>query len=269
MARARFHDIRDTAGAEIYHRYEGIGNVTPARYHSKEIKLKTGYPRNEKGNYSPFDEFASEYDAWFDEEGRRIFFVELKALQKLLPNLPKPWIEIGVGSGRFAQALGIETGIDPSARLVKMSIKRGIKAFVASGEHRLFDEESFGTAFLILTLCFLGSPVAVLKETNRILMPGGKIVLGLVLKESPWGQYYEQKKAEGHRFYSYATFYSCDEVVKLLVQTGFVTEKIISTLFQKPGEVQHVEEPKEGYFPEAGFSLIVACKRAIDKEIQQ
>ena len=211
---------------------------------------------------SPFDGLAPEYDAWFNKEGSRIFFIEVKAFQELLPSLPKPWLEIGVGSGRFAQALGIETGIDPSYTLVKMTRKRGINAFVGRGEQRLFDEESFGTAFLIVTLCFLEAPLDVLNETNRILTPDGKIVLGLVLKESPWGQFYQQKKADGHRFYRYATFYRYDEVVKLLVQTGFVAEKIISTLFQKPEGVQHIEEPKEGYFPDAGFTIIAAGKKA-------
>jgi len=41
-----------------------------------------------------------------------------------------------------------------------------------------------------------------------------------------------------------------------------VTEKIISTLFQKPENVQYVEEPKEGYFPDAGFTIIAAGKKA-------
>ena len=216
---------------------------------------------------SPINDLAAEYDAWFDKEGSRIFFIEVKAFQELLPKLPKPWLEIGVGSGRFAQALGIDTGVDPSTKLVEMAINRGINAFVGRGEQMLFDEESFGTVFLIVTLCFLDSPLDVLKEANRILTPDGKIVLGMVLKESPWGQFYQQKKAAGHRFYRYATFYRCDEVVKLLVQTGFVTERIISTLFQKPKGVQHIEEPKEGYFPDAGFTIIVAGKRSGRLEI--
>lgn len=125
----------------------------------------------------------------------------------------------------------------------------------------MFDEGSFSTVFLIVTLCFLDSPLDVLKEANRILAPSGKIVLGLVLKESPWGQFYQQKKDEGHRFYTFATFYSRDDVVRLLIQAGFVTEKIISTLFQRPDEVQNMEEPKEGFFPDAGFTIIVAGKR--------
>ena len=224
-----------------------------------------GMKRNNSYSY-PFDDLALEYDAWFDREGSLIFFIEVQAFKSLLPTLPKPWLEIGVGSGRFAQALGIETGVDPSSKLLHMARRRGINAFLGRGEQELFGEESFGTVFLIVTLCFLDSPLEVLKEANRILVPGGKIVLGLVLKESPWGQFYQAKKAQGHRFYRYATFYSCDEVVRLMVQAGFATEKIASTLFQRPGEVQHVEEPQEGYFPDAGFTIMVAGKRAAELE---
>jgi len=211
--------------------------------------------------FSPFNELASEYDTWFDKEGSLIFFIEVQAFRSLLSTLPKPWLEIGVGSGRFAQALGIETGIDPSINLVRIAKRRGINAFQGRGEQELFDEESFGTIFLIVTLCFLDSPLEVLKEARRILMPGGKIVLGLVLKESPWGRFYQQKKDEDHRFYKFANFYSRDEAVGLLEQAGFVTEKIISTLFQRPDEVQNIEEPREGYFPDAGFTIIVANEK--------
>ena len=59
--------------------------------------------------WSPFDDLALEYDAWFDKEGSLIFFIEVQAFMELLPILPKPWLEVGVGSGRFARALGIET----------------------------------------------------------------------------------------------------------------------------------------------------------------
>lgn len=227
-------------------------------HHSGESKSKT---RRHGSSLSLFDDLAPEYDAWFDKEGSLIFFNEVQAFRTLLPSLPKPWLEIGVGSGRFAQALGIGTGIDPSIKLIEMAKRRGINAFPGRGEETLFDEESFGTVFLIVTLCFLDSPLDVLKEANRILIPDGKLVLGLVLRENPWGKLYQQKKNEGHRFYRYARFYECDEVIRLLVQAGFTTEMIISTLFQEPDNVQHVEEPREGYFPDAGFTIIVAGKR--------
>jgi len=138
---------------------------------------------------------------------------------------------------------------------------QGITTFLGRGEQELFDEGSFGTVFLIVTLCFLNSPLDVLKEAYRIMVPGGKIVLGLVLKESPWGKFYQQKKKQGHRFYKYATFYRYDEVAKLLEQAGFSIEQVISTLFQRPDKVKRMELPQRGVFFRAGFTVIVAGKR--------
>jgi SAM-dependent methyltransferase len=209
---------------------------------------------------SPFDDFPLEYDAWFDGEGRLIFHTEARALKKLLSTLPKPWIEVGVGSGRFAQALGIETGVDPSYKLIQIARRRGINAFLGRGEETLFAEASFGTVFLIVTICFLDSPIDALKEARRILMPDGRLVLGLVLKESPWGQYYQRKKAQGHRFYKFANFYTYEETVGIIGRAGFLTTRIISTLFQKPREVGNTEDPRVGYSPHAGFTIIVAEK---------
>jgi len=54
---------------------------------------------------SLFDSLAPEYDAWFEQEGKLIFDIEVRAFQEVLPLLPRPWLEVGVGSGRFAQAL--------------------------------------------------------------------------------------------------------------------------------------------------------------------
>ncbi len=231
--------------------------MSSAEFHTKEQSSTTG--RN-SSNISPFDELAGEYDSWFDKEGSLIFSIEVQAFETLLPSLPRPWLEIGVGSGRFARALGIATGVDPSISLVKMARQRGINVFLGRGEQDLFGEESLGTVFLIVTLCFLDSPLDVLREANRILMPGGNIVLGLVLQESPWGRFYRRKQAEGHRFYRYARFYSYEEAIKLLAEAGFENGRVISTLFQRPGEVLRKEEPREGYSPDAGFTIITGLK---------
>lgn len=229
----------------------------PKGYGDRETSRGTEPGGHER---SPFDNLAAQYDAWFDEEGKLIFAIEVQAFGNVLTSLPKPWLEIGVGSGRFAQALGIETGVDPSAKLLQIAKHRGVNTYLGRGEQQLFDRESVGTVFLIVTLCFLASPLDVLKEANRILVPDGRVVLGLVLRESPWGKFYQRKKDEGHRFYRYANFYSCDEVVSLLVKAGFVTERIVSTLFQKPDKVLHMEEPREGYSLAAGFTVITGAK---------
>jgi SAM-dependent methyltransferase len=207
-----------------------------------------------------FNSLASDYDAWFEQEGRLIFASEVEALKQILPLLPKPWIEIGVGSGRFAQALGIDIGLDPSSELLKIARNRGISAFLGRGEKMPFQDGVFGTAFFVVTLCFLDSPRRTLSEAARLLRSDGKVVLGLVLRESPWGQLYQTEKQRGHRFYKYARFYSYDEVDMFLMQTGFSIEKVVSTLFQNPGEVNHIELPRQGFSRDAGFTVILAGK---------
>jgi SAM-dependent methyltransferase len=137
-----------------------------------------------------FDSLCLIYGAWFEEQGKLIFAIEVSAFEKVIPSLSRPWLEVGVGSGRFAQALGIEMGIDTSVNMLALVKKRGISVLLARGENECFKNESFGTVFLIITLCFMDSPLAVLQEAYRILKPKGKIVLGLVLKESPWGKFY-------------------------------------------------------------------------------
>lgn len=216
-----------------------------------------------RGVLPPFKDLASEYDRWFDGDGRSVFLTELRALAAVLAEAPKPWLEIGVGSGRFAQALGIEAGVDPSVKMVDLARTRGVNAFVGRGEQRLFDEESFGAVFIIATLCFLSSPRSVLKEARRVLAPDGKIVLGLLLREGPWGQLYQRKKERGHRFYGYANFYSFDEVFALLAQAGFAVERVVSTLFEPPGRSQHLEEPREGHDPDAGFTVVLAGRQPV------
>ena len=102
-----------------------------------------------------------------------------------------------------------------------------------------------------------------MSEAARLLKSEGKVVLGLVLRESPWGQLYQTKKETGHHFYRYATFYTYAEVDMLLMQTGFSIEKVVSTLFQNPGEVNHIELPRQGFSVDAGFTVILAGKTTV------
>jgi len=214
-----------------------------------------------------FDSLALAYDSWFEGEGKFTFATEVQAFREVLLSLPKPWLEIGVGSGRFAQALGIECGLDPSIRMLEIARKRGVMVYQGKGEQLPVIDASFGTVFLITTLCFCESPVDVLKEVYRVTAPGGKVALGTVLSESPWGRFYEQKRKKKRSRYAYR-FFQYDELVRLLEQAGFSVEEVISTLFQKPGvvsseepdRVAYIESPRSGYSVNAGFTVLVGHK---------
>ncbi|MBN1289085.1 MAG: class I SAM-dependent methyltransferase [Actinobacteria bacterium] len=209
-------------------------------------------------NESPFDLFAEKYDNWFEHEGKLIFDIEVEAFREVLPSLPKPWIEIGVGTGRFADALGIDTGIEPSESMKYIAEKQGIHVIKGRGEERLVPGGSFGSAFIIVTLCFVDNPGMVLNRTFEMLEDSGKLVLGLIPGESPWACYYSRKKKEGHPFYSLSRFYGYGQVLDFLKESGFAHERTLSTLVQGPGRVSGMEFPREGFFPDAGFVVIVA-----------
>jgi len=148
-----------------------------------------------------FDAFVERYDAWFDSPfGKSAFKLEKSCIASLCRNLKRPSLEIGVGTGRFAEALGIEYGVDISGRALKFAKRRGITVVKGSGEKLPFPDESFGSIFIIVTICFVEKPEKVLEEALRVLAKDGRLILGLILKESPWARFYMKKGEAGNVF---------------------------------------------------------------------
>lgn len=203
-----------------------------------------------------FDERAAEYDAWF-EEGL-LFASERAALQELVTPLWGPKLEIGVGPGRFAEALGVEFGVDPALAPLILAKKRGVRVSQAVGEALPCAGQSLGTVLLLFTFCFLADPVPVLRECRRVLKPGGHLVLGFIVADSPWGRMLRHKKEEGHPFYRWAHFYEPSEVEEYLAGCGFVVEERRSGLIQPPEALREMEHSRAGLVSQAGFAVLVA-----------
>jgi len=71
---------------------------------------------------SAFDPIADSYDQWYDTvDGRIIFESELKCLRLLYGHIDVRWLEVGVGTGRFAAKLSIAEGIDPSPQMLSIA----------------------------------------------------------------------------------------------------------------------------------------------------
>jgi SAM-dependent methyltransferase len=208
------------------------------------------------------DDYADRYDAWYNSpKGRALLATEVACLRPLVELFPRPYLEVGVGTGRLAEALGIEWGIDPSTRALEKARRRGVNAVLGTGEHLPLEDARFGGVLVAFTLCFVRNPYKVMAEVRRVLVPNGGLVLGLLLKGTPWADFYARRGAEGHPLYSTAHFYSRERVETLLKQNGFRTTAYRSTLFQEPGlEVYEEEQPVDGYVPGAGFVGITAVK---------
>jgi ubiquinone/menaquinone biosynthesis C-methylase UbiE len=206
-----------------------------------------------------FDVLTEKYDAWYDSaDGSPLYESELLCLRPLVEDSPKPILEIGVGTGRFAMHFPDVTGIDPSPNSLKMAEKRGVKTVHGYGEKLPFGDETFGCILIIVTLCFVEKPLEVLREAKRVLRKEGSIIIGLVPKDSPWGTFYEEKGRSGHPFYSTARFYTLKDVEDMLQVTELKISRIRSTLLQRPDEPRRIEEPVEGYVNGAGFLCVEA-----------
>ena len=209
----------------------------------------------------PFEEKFDKYDNWYDKfPGIRLYSIELQCLKKLIPSVSQRSIEIGIGTGRFAEKLGVKFGLDPAFNPLVVAKRRGVLVVQGDGRRTPFKDDILDQLFLIVTICFADEPQKLIDEAFRILRPGGKIILGLVPKESLWGKYYLKLKEQGHFFYQYATFYTIDKVFSMLDRSGFQNFSGLSALYGPPPAGSEVEEVRDEISKNAGFVCIEAEK---------
>lgn len=210
---------------------------------------------------NPFDETAASYDAWFDsEKGRLIFDREVDCLRLVMLPISGRWLEVGVGTGRFAVALGVTDGIDPSDAMRSLAEHRGVRTVNAVGECLPYGDRSFDGVLMTTTLCFIGEPVKAFEECCRVLKDTGRLVVGLIPAGSPWGRLYAHKAAKGHPIYSAATFHVPEEIIGLAARTGFELKEARSCLLSLPESIGGAEQPQDGIITEAGFVAMAFTK---------
>ncbi len=207
-----------------------------------------------KNNSIVFDDNTLEYDNWF-ERHENLYESELSALKQAIPT-KKSGIEIGVGTGRFAQYFDIKHGVEPSENMAQIAEQRGIKVIRAVAEDLPIESASFDFALLVTTVCFLNDIPRAFSEIHRILKPQGEIILAIIDKNSDLGKKYETRKAN-NIFYKDAHFHSTEEITELITQADFGKIEYWQTLFINDGN--KIERPREG-FGEGGFVVIKAQK---------
>ena len=201
-----------------------------------------------------FEELADRYDAWYDSApGRLLFDFELACLRPLIPPGPGPRLEAGVGSGRFAAALGLEVGLDPARAPLRLAARRAVAVVQGAGEHLPFGDGTFAGVVFVVTLCFADDSAALLGEARRVLVPSGRLVAGVVPLDSAWGRRYEAQGRAGHPFYRGAQFLTLAEHRRMFTGAGFTITGAYSTLTQAPSDEPMWEQAHEGAVPGAGF----------------
>lgn len=206
-----------------------------------------------------FDELFWRYDDWY-KRNKVTAENELRLIRKMLSSANYPAIDVGIGTGFFASELGIDFGLDPSLNMLSLARIRGLNRLIAGvGERMPFRDECFGTVLIVVTLCFVDNPYEVLRESWRVLKPGGTLISCVVPRDSSWGDHYTKLGSLGHSFYSKARFYTTREVVSMIEETSFRVEGFGGILSYGPFEVPKEEEPSEK-IEGMGFVCIKAVK---------
>jgi len=180
----------------------------------------------------PFAPFAESYDAWYlTPLGAYTDRVEKALLRQALdPHPDEEFLEVGSGTGHQALWLAAQgvrvVGVEPSATMRRVAedklarapaeIRDRVRFLAGDGERLLFSDASFSAVYAVTALEFVADPAAVVREMWRVLLPGGRLVIGAIAGEGAWGELYREKGRDPESVYHGAHFYAEAELRELV-----------------------------------------------------
>jgi len=168
---------------------------------------------------------AEKYDQYYlSESGKTVDRYEKELFRHRLGNIPRlPMLELGCGTGhwtRFFADYGFQvTAVDKSKPMLAIAKKKNIgnASFIQADVRWLpFAGHSFHVVTAVTLLEFVSEAEKVMEEIDRVLMPGGWLLLGCLNALSELG-----KKKDEDEVFRYARFFSPEELKKLLARFGY------------------------------------------------
>jgi 2-polyprenyl-3-methyl-5-hydroxy-6-metoxy-1,4-benzoquinol methylase len=146
---------------------------------------------------SLYDAFADEFAAHAEHGAYNAHYDRPAVLEVLGDVTGRRVLDIGCGSGLYSEELARRgahvEAFDSSAELVRHARQRvgtaaDIRVHDAQRPFAWLADASFDLAVMALVLHHLDDPVAALRETHRVLRPGGRLVVSTVHPLADWRQ---------------------------------------------------------------------------------
>ncbi len=176
-----------------------------------------------------FDTFAKDYDEWYSSKlGFFVDTVEKQLIEELAePKKEQQVLDIGAGTGNYSLWLARKglnvTAIDQSVEMMKYAKEKAenegltIKWMLEDAHILPFENEQFDLVISITAIEFMDQPQKVLMEAMRVLKPEGRLVIGLLTKDSSWGELYQKMVKENpDHLFAKAHLYTEEEIAQLL-----------------------------------------------------
>lgn len=230
-----------------------------------------------------FDQYASEYDAWF-MDNQNVLETELRLVASTLQNAGQI-LSIGCGSCLFEKLLSdryqihIAHGIEPADGMAAIARKRGFDVEINTAEAADFGFEQYDTVLFNGCPCYMSDLSLALRKAYAALRPGGRVVVIDVPKESPYGLIYNLALAVGTwdhpllegccpkdpypiELVRAAHWRTTEDKANVLRANGFIQLEFSQTLTLDPHySYTAVEDPMPGY-DRGSYVAIVAYKPA-------
>lgn len=217
-----------------------------------------------------FDAHASGYDAWYDTElGRYADAVEKGLIDELAdPSPGERALDIGCGTGTHTIWLAekglVVTGLDESRAMLDVAAAKtegtdlSVEWVLGDACALPFDEGGFDVVISVASVEFVDQPAAMLREAMRVLRVGGRLVLGLLARDSPWSdRYLREVEERPDSVFANAHFYAEEDLGSLLAAPYTLRKGLyhppdphldLKTAERLEKEKQEMQEDRAGFF---------------------
>jgi ubiquinone/menaquinone biosynthesis C-methylase UbiE len=209
-----------------------------------------GTPPREDGD------LAQRYQTWRNSTlGTITERLEMAAVLDFLgPLKGKRLLDAGCGDGTYALEVAtrgaLVTGVDLSEDMLAVarerSTARGIAVDWRQGDILAlrFPDSSFDLAIAITLLCLVPDPCGAVRELSRVLVPGGKLVIGELHRWSAWAVKRRIRGWAGNKFWRGAHFWTASALRQLLADSGLRSGRTRGAIYYPPlGPVARVMAP--------------------------
>lgn len=173
-----------------------------------------------------FDDLAGSYDSWYETPaGRMVDRIERDAVYAYLePRAGMKVLDIGCGTGLYAldlAARGVDvTGVDISRPMLERARAKAqdagldVRLLEADALQLPFGENSFDAVLSVTALEFMPDLSVALREAFRVSKTGGRVVVGLIGRDSDWWRLYDETtRREPGSVFNRARFYTLGELL--------------------------------------------------------
>lgn len=185
-------------------------------------------------------------------------------------------LDIGTGDGTYAIEAAIRggksTGLDTEQEMLQAARDRaktrGVSLTLSRGDvqHLPFKPETFDVVLAITVLCFLPDPAAAVREMARVLVPGGRCLLGDLAKHSVWAVRRRIRGWFGAEPWKRAQFRTRCELKELMQTAGLRPEQLRGGVYFPPsGALARILAPidpllSQLHAPGAAFTVVTGVK---------